>query len=322
MIWKLGDKVDARIAYGEALLDLGKSREDIVVLDADLQRSNKTFSFSQIYPDRFFDMGISEADMISTAAGISSGDFVVFANSFAMFLPGRCYDQIRLHVAYAQSNVKLVGLSAGISIGPDGASQQSIDDIGLMRQLPNLVVIVPADANETYQAVIKAAEVKGPVYIRVSRYPAQVIYDENYVFEVGIPNLVVEGTDIVIFSTGIMVNMGILSADQLKSKGISASVVNVSTIKPLDKIKIRPLFRGKKLVVTLEEHSIIGGLGSAIAEILAETPLAPQLIRIGINDCFGQSGSPDELLENYGLVPSKITETIVREYPSSEGVGA
>jgi transketolase len=322
MEWSIGDRVEQRVAYGEALIELGQERDDIIVLDADLQRSNKTYGFGQKFPDRFFDMGIAEADMISTAAGMASMGFVVFANTFAMFLPGRCYDQIRLQVAYAESNVKLVGASAGITMGPDGASHQSLDDVALMRQLPHVTVIVPADATETIQAVHKAAEINGPVYIRISRYPTPVIYDGNYRYQLGVPNLVHEGDDLIIFATGIMVDKGVQAAVLLKEKGISTAVVNVSTIKPLDRQRIQALFSGKKFVITLEDHSIIGGLGSAIAELVAETISSPPLVRLGLNDCFGQSGNADDLLDFYGLTPTKIAKSITESLNRIIGLGS
>jgi transketolase len=280
-------------------------------LDCDLQRSNKTFDFGKEFPDRFFDMGIAEADMVSTAAGMASLGFTVFATSFAMFVPGRCYDQIRLQVAFAESNVRLIGVSAGLTIGADGGSHQSLDDIALMRQLPNMRVLVPCDVVQTYKAILYAAKILGPVYVRVSRYPTPVIYDENHVFETGAPDLLLDGKDLVIFATGIMVEKAIQTAKLLKENKIDASVVNITTIKPLDKSLILNFCSRAKMLVSVEEHSIIGGLGSALSEILAETSINIPLLRIGVNDCFGQSGTADELLDYYGLTPSKITDSIL-----------
>ena len=316
MDWKIGDLVQPRAAYGEALLALGAERQDIVVMDSDLQRSNKTYAFGQKFPDRFFDMGIAEADMVSTAAGMAAVGFTVFVNSFAMFLPGRCYDQIRLQAAYAESNLKMAGVSAGITIGPDGASHQALDDIALMRQLPNVTVIVPADATETYQATLAAARIAGPVYIRVSRYPSPVMYDSAHQFQVGVPDLVQPGDDVVLFATGVMVAKGLEAARLLEEEGISTMLVNVSTIKPLAKERIASFFSGKRLMVTLEEHSTIGGLGSAVAEAAAETASSPALLRLGINDCFGQSGTAEDLLEYYCLTPAQIAKSILASYPS------
>lgn len=308
--WKIGDLVQARKAYGVALVDLGMRREDVFVLDSDLQRSNQTYSFGQNFPERFLDIGIAEADMISTAAGIASMGFTVFAASFAMFLPGRCYDQIRLQVAYANSNVKLSGVSAGLTQGPDGASHQSIDDVALMRQLPGMTVVVPADAIETYQAVQQVADLDGPVYLRLGRYPSPVIYDQGYKFEVGKANVLSEGDDVALFSTGIMVAKAMEASKMLEKDGVQASVINISTIKPIDRETILEQSQGKKLVVSLEEHSILGGLGSAVAETLAEAKSTPPLLRIGVNDRFGQSATADELLDEYGLSAPKITDSI------------
>jgi transketolase len=236
--WIVGDLVETRDAYGEGLLEAGRRRQDIIVLDSDLQRSNKTFAYGEAYPDLFYDLGIAEADMVSTAAGMATMGFTVFATSFAMFLPGRCYDQIRLQVAYAQSDVKLAGVSAGITQGPDGASHQSLDDISLMRHLPGMTVIVPADAEEAYQAVLRAVEYKGPVYLRFGRYPTPVIFNEQYQFEIGKAKVIKEGADVALFATGIMVSKALQAAETLDRDGIQAAVVNISTIKPIDRIKI------------------------------------------------------------------------------------
>ena len=309
--WRIGDLVEQRTGYGEALLELGEQRQDIIVMDSDLQRSNKTYAFGQQFPERFFDMGIAEADMVSTAAGMAAMGYTVFVNSFAMFLPGRCYDQIRLQASYGNANLKLGGISAGITIGSDGASHQALDDIGLMRQLPNFTVIVPADATETYQATLEAARIKGPVYLRVSRYPSPVIYESRHQFVPGKPDLVKEGEDVVLFATGIMVEKGLQAAQLLEKKGVSAMLVNISTIKPLKKETLQSFWNGKRLIVTLEEHSIIGGLGSAVAEVAAESTSAPVLVRLGIRDCFGQSGSAEALLEYYGLTPHQISDSIL-----------
>jgi transketolase len=289
------------------------------VLDSDLQRSNQTYAFGQENPDRFFDMGIAEADMVSTAAGIAAMGFTVFATSFAMFLPGRCYDQIRLQIAYAKSNVKLAGVSAGLTQGPDGASHQSFDDIALMRQLPGMTVIVPADVNEAYQAVLASAKEIGPFYLRFGRYPTPVIFGYDYDFEIGEAKVLRLGKDLVFFATGIMVAKALEVAKVLGEDGIQATVVNVSTIKPLDKSKILEHSLGKRVVLSMEEHSILGGLGSAIAETLAEIQSTPPLIRIGIEDRFGQSGVADELLDHYGLSVDAILNK-VRKYLKEKGL--
>ena len=318
MKWDVGDRVQTREGYGEALLELGREREDVVVLDSDLQRSNRTYAFGQANPERFFDIGIAEADMISTAAGMAATGLTVFATSFAMFLPGRCYDQIRLQVAYAQANVKLVGVSAGLTQGPDGATHQSLDDVALMRQLPHLTVLVPADATEAFMAVKAAAEILGPVYIRLGRYPTPVLYGGDYSFQVGVSPVMRSGGDVAIYATGIMVAKALEVATILSSEGVEASVVNVATIKPLDENAVLSQVRESALAVTMEEHSIIGGLGSAVAEILAGSPGAPPLLRLGVRDRFGQSGGADELLEHYGLTPRRMASDILGSLSGGE----
>ena len=296
MKWQVGDLVQVRDAYGEALLALGRRREDIIVMDADLQRSNRTYAFGQEHPKRFFDMGIAEADMVSTASGMAATGMTVFATSFAMFVPGRCYDQIRVQVSYGRTNVKLVGVSAGITIGADGATHQSLDDIALMRQLPGMTVIVPSDVTEAYAAVEAAADIEGPFYIRLGRYPTPVLFGPDYVFEVGALPVLRTGDDMVIFASGIMNAKALDAAEMLAEKGIDTAILNVHTIKPLNEEMVLSAVSGKRLVVTLEEHSVIGGLGSAIAEVLAASDGSPPLMRIGMPDCFGQSGPADELL--------------------------
>jgi transketolase len=308
--WKLGDLVETRVAFGEGLLEAGRRNPKVVVLDADLQRSNRTFAYGEANPGKFYDMGISEADMVSTAAGMASMGFTVFAASFAVFVPGHCYDQIRLMAAYANADIKLVGSSAGLSHGADGATHQALDDVGLMRQLPNMTVIVPADAEEAYQAVLKAVELKGPVYLRFGRYPTPVLYQETDLFEIGKARLLRPGADVAMFANGIMVAKALQAAENLQKSGIDSTVVNISTVKPLDRDAVWAHSRGKQLIVTLEEHSIINGLGSAVAEMLAEAGGTRPLLRIGVNDLFGQSGKPDELLEHYGLSVQAITRRV------------
>ena len=312
MKWQIGERIQTRDAYGAALLELGRRRQDIVVMDADLQRSNRTYDFGQAYPDRFFDMGIAEADMVSTAAGMAATGMTVFVTSFAMFVPGRCYDQIRLQAAYGRSNVKLVGVSAGLTQGPDGATHQSLDDVALVRQLPGLTVLVPADATETFRAVEAAAEIEGPVYIRLGRYPTPVLFDADYDFQVGVAPTLRRGGDVALLATGIMTAKALDTAEVLSAQGVDTAVTNVSTIKPLNEGALLSAVLNKRLVVTMEEHSIIGGLGSAVAEIMAEQSSTPPLLRVGVRDQFGQSGTADELLEQYGLTPGQMAETILR----------
>jgi len=309
--WKIGDRVQTRDAYGEALLELGRRRQDIVVMDSDLQRSNRTYSFGQAHPERFFDMGIAEADMVCTAAGMAATGLTVFATSFAMFVPGRAYDQIRLQLGYAQENVKIVGVSAGLTQGPDGATHQSLDDVALSRMLPGMTVLVPADAIEAYQAVIAAAEIPAPVYIRLGRYPTPVLFSENYSFEIGVLSAMRQGDDIIIYALGIMTALGLDTAEILAGEGLESTVLNVSTIKPLDTEAILGAAVGKKLCVTMEEHWISGGLGSAVAEVLAGVRGTPPLLRIGVKDRFGQSATADELLEHYELTPAQMAGTIL-----------
>ena len=298
-----------RMAYGEALLALGRERGDVVALDADLYNSTRTVLFAQEFPQRFLDLGIAEADMVSMAAGMASTGLVPFANSFAIFLTGRCYDQIRIQVAYPSLNVKLVGSSAGLTQGPDGASHQSLEDVALMRALPNMAVVVPADDVETRQATRAIAEHDGPVYMRLGRYPTPTICPEGYQFQIGRSLEVRPGNDVAIIACGIMVAMALEAADILARAGVEARVVNMATIKPLDREAVVAAGRDTRLVVTAEEHSIIGGLGSAVAEVLAEGRLAP-LLRIGVNDEFGQSATADELLDHYGLTGPKVAARI------------
>jgi transketolase len=281
-------------------------------MDSDLQRSNKTYDFGQAHPERFFDMGIAEADMVCTAAGMAATGMTVFATSFAMFIPGRAYDQIRLQLGYAQENVKIVGVSAGLTQGPDGATHQSLDDIALTRLLPGLTVLVPADATETYKAVIAAAEIPRPVYLRLGRYPTPVLFDEDYVFEIGAMPLMREGDEVVIYATGIMTALALDTAEILVGQGIETMVLNVPTIKPLNTKVVLGAAEGKQLAVTMEEHWIHGGLGSAVAEVLAGVRSTPPLLRIGVKDQFGQSATADELLEHYGLTPKQMAQAIFK----------
>jgi transketolase len=311
MKWQVGDRVETRDAYGEALLALGRTRPDVVVMDSDLQRSNKTYDFGQAHPERFFDMGIAEADMVCTAAGVAATGMTVFATSFAMFVPGRCYDQIRLQLSYGQANVKIVGVSAGLTQGPDGATHQSLDDVALTRILPGMTVLVPADATEAYQAVLAAADIPGPVYLRMGRYPTPVLFDQESTFRVGAVRQVRVGGDAVLYATGIMTAMALDTAALLARKGVEAAVLNVPTLKPLPAGDIAVPAKGKRLCVTMEEHWIVGGLGSAVAEALSEAGSPAPLLRIGVDDRFGLSGSADELLEHYGLTPRQMADRIL-----------
>ncbi len=310
MKWQVGDRVETRDAYGEALLALGRARPDVVVMDSDLQRSNKTYAFGQAHPERFFDLGIAEADMVCTAAGMAATGMTVFATSFAMFVPGRCYDQIRLQLSYGQANVKIVGVSAGLTQGPDGATHQSLDDVALTRMLPGMTVLVPADATEAYQAVLAAAEIPGPVYLRMGRYPTPVLWGEGSSFTVGAVRELRSGEDAILYATGIMTALALDTARILADQGVDATVLNVPTLKPLPAAAISGPARGKRLCVSMEEHWIVGGLGSAVAEALSEAGAMAPLLRIGVDDRFGLSGTADELLEHYGLTPAQMADRI------------
>jgi transketolase len=298
-----------RVAYGEALVELGEKDSNVIVMDADLSGSTKTAMFAKKFPDRFINVGIAEQDLMGTAAGIASTGKTVFASTFAMFAAGRAYEQIRNTIAYSKFNVKVCPSHAGVSVGEDGASHQAIEDIALMRVIPEMVVLCPADAVETKKAVEKAAEYKGPVYIRLARLATPIVFDENYEFEIGKISTVNEGTDVTIAAMGMMVGEAIEAAKILEKEGISARVLNVSTIKPLDKATILKAAKETKFIVTVEEHSVVGGLGSAISEYLAEE-YPTNIYKIGIYDRFGESGKGKELLEKFGLKAKNIVEKI------------
>ena len=300
-------KQATRDAYGLALVELGKENENVVVLDADLSKSTKTCNFKEAYPERFFNMGIAEQNLLGTAAGLAASGKIPFASSFAVFAVGRAYDQIRNSIAYPKLNVKIAATHAGITVGEDGGSHQMIEDIALMRALPNMTVIVPADGVETRAAILAAAEYKGPVYIRLGRSKVETIFDENYKFRLGKGVVVKDGTDVTLIACGIMVEVALRAAELLAADNISAAVVNISTIKPIDAALITKMAEQTGAVVTCEEHNIIGGLASAVAEVLVEKCPVP-MERVGVEDKFGQSGLPDELLKAYGLTAEHIAE--------------
>lgn len=314
----MAQKIATRDAYGEALVELGRERRDVVVLDADLSKSTKTASFAKIFPERFFNMGIAEANLMGTAAGLAAAGKTPFVSTFAVFATGRAFDQVRNSIAYPHLNVKICATHAGISVGEDGASHQSIEDIALMRSLPGMTVIVPADGPETKQAVRAAAEYKGPVYIRLGRSGVPVIFDTDYKFTIGRAAVLRQGEDVALLACGIMVAEALEAARQLAEKGIRAAVLNVSTIKPLDVEAVVKAARATGAVVTCEEHNIIGGLGSAVAEVLGEECPVP-LERIGVRDTFGQSGKPAELLEHYGLTAAHIVRAAERAVARKAG---
>ncbi len=300
-------KIATRESYGNALAELG-DKYDIIVLDADLSKSTKTEVFKKKFPERFINMGIAEANMMSTAAGLASCGKTVFASSFAMFAAGRAFEQIRNSICYPCLNVKIGATHAGISVGEDGATHQCLEDISLMRTLPNMVVINPADDTEAKAAVKAAVEHNGPVYLRFGRLSVPVIFDDSYKFEIGKGVMLKEGTDVTLVATGLLVETALKASEILANEGISARVINIATIKPIDKEIISKAAMETGALVSCEEHNIIGGLGSAVAEVLCETCPAP-LMRIGTQDVFGKSGKPDKLFEEYGLTAEAIVES-------------
>ena len=301
-------KEATRDAYGKALVELGQKNDKVIVFDADLAAATKTGMFKKKFPDRFINMGIAEANMMSTAAGLASCGKTVFASSFAMFAAGRAFEQIRNSICYPCLNVKIGATHAGISVGEDGATHQCLEDISLMRTLPNMVVINPADDTEAKAAVKAAVEHNGPVYLRFGRLSVPVIFDDSYKFEIGKGVMLKEGTDVTLVATGLLVETALKASEILANEGISARVINIATIKPIDKEIISKAAMETGALVSCEEHNIIGGLGSAVAEVLCETCPAP-LMRIGTQDVFGKSGKPDRLFEEYGLTAEAIVES-------------
>ncbi len=298
-------KIATREAYGNALAEFG-SDPRIVVVDADLSKSTKTESFKKKYPDRFFNMGIAEGNMMAVAAGMATCGKIVFASSFAIFAALRACEQVRNSICYPALNVKIGATHAGISVGEDGASHQAIEDIAIMRSFPNMVVLSPADAVETKYAVKAAIDHEGPVYIRLGRLAVPVLFDEkDYKFELGKGITMVEGNDLTIIATGLMLQYALEASKRLAEEGISARVINIHTIKPIDRDLIVKAARETGAIVTVEEHTVMGGLGSAVAEVLVQNYPVPTRI-IGIQDKFGKSGKPDRLLEMYGLTTENI----------------
>ena len=296
-----------RDGYGEALLELGSEEPRVAVVDADLFRSTRTDRFAEAFPDRFFEIGIAEQDMVSTAVGLALGGMIPFANSFAVFLTGRAFDQVRQQVALPSASVKLAGSSAGITQGPDGATHQSVLDVALMRSLPNMCVVVPSDAEEAQLATRAAAHRDGPVYLRLSRYETPVWREANARFEIGKAEVRRSGTDVTLAACGVILGRVLEAAEALEVEGISAEVLNVHTVKPLDGETILDSCCRTGAVVTIEEQSIIGGLGTAVAELLAErADRWIPLRRVGVADTFGESGTAEELLEKHGLTAGNI----------------
>ncbi len=298
-----------RAAYGDALLELGKKYPNIVALDADLSGSTKTGKFAKEFPDRFFNIGVAEQDMIGTAAGLSLTGKIPFTSTFAVFETGRAWDQIRLVVCYSNTNVKLVATHGGITVGEDGASHQALEDVALMRALPNMTVIVPADATETESVINAVADYKGPVYVRLGRSNVPYVMPDDYEFKIGKAHIFKIGKDVNIIASGIMVDLANKAAEILTNEGIDTGVINMASIKPLDEEAVLSAAQNSRLVVTAEEHSVIGGLGGAVCEYLSEN-CPVQVKRIGLPDTFGCSGPSSDLLKYYGITVENMVETI------------
>ena len=304
----MSEKIATREAYGKALVELGKKNDKVVVLDADLAGATMTKYFKAEFPDRFYDCGIAEANMVNISAGLSTMGLIPFCSTFAMFGAGRAYEQIRNSVAYPKFNVKICCSHAGVSVGEDGGSHQSVEDIALMRLVPGMTVVVPADAKEAEQAVYAVAEMQGPVYMRTARL-ATPVFEEDYPFEIGKANVLREGKDAAVFACGLMVNEALEAAKLLAAEGIEISVINMHTIKPLDAECVLKYAKECGNVVTVEEHSVIGGLGDAVADVLMGN-VCCKFKKIGIYDQFGQSGKAADVLREYGLTADQIAVKI------------
>ncbi len=302
-------KIATRESYGNALVELGREHADVVVLDADLAGATKTSTFKKEFPDRHFDCGIAEGNMMAVAAGIASMGMVPFASTFAMFAAGRAFEQVRNSIGYPHLNVKIGATHGGISVGEDGASHQCCEDFALMRSIPGMTVICPADDVEARAAVKAAYEFEGPVYLRFGRSGVPVFHDEDYKFEIGKGEVLQDGNDIAIIATGIMVGEAIKAGEELRSEGINARVINMSTIKPLDEELVLKAAEECGKIVTCEEHSIIGGLGEAVSALLSEKLPTP-VCRIGVNDEFGHSGPAADLLRDFGLSAENIVAKV------------
>lgn len=293
-------KKATREGYGAALVKLGDKYDNLIVMDADLAAATKTGMFKKAFPDKFYDTGIAESNMIGVAAGLAATGHIVFASSFAMFAAGRAFEQVRNSIGYTHLNVKIGATHAGISVGEDGASHQCCEDIALMRTIPGMVILNPADDVEAEKAVFAAAEYEGPVYLRFGRLAVPRIFDEDYKFEIGKGVELTEGNDVAIVATGLMVNEALMAAEELKKEGINARVINMATIKPLDNDIVIKAAKETGAIVTAEEHNIIGGLGGAVSEVICENYPVP-VVKLGVEDTFGRSGPAVELLHIYGL---------------------
>ena len=305
----MSSRVPMRDGYGKALMELCEKRKDVMVLDADVAKSTRTVWIRDKYPEHFLDMGIAEQDMVGTAAGLALSGMVPFASTYCVFLAGRAWDQIRTTVCYNNLNVKLGGAHAGISVGPDGATHQALEDVALMRVLPNMTVIVPCDAEETRKATLAMAERQGPCFVRFGREAVPVVTDENTPFEIGKARLCREGSDVTVFANGAMVFEAQNAADALKKEGISVRVYDLHTVKPLDEEAVLKAAEETGCTVTAEEHQVNGGMGSTVAEFLAKHCPVPMEF-VGMQDSFGESGDPQELMDKYGLNQKTIEEKI------------
>ena len=303
----LNKKIATRQSYGEALMELGKKNNKIVVLDADLSEATKTCIFAEKFPNRFFDIGIAEQDLMGTAAGLAACNKIPYASTFAMFAAGRAYDQIRNGICYPKLNVKICATHSGITVGEDGATHQMLEDIGMMRGIPNMTVMCTSDDAQTKWAVEEISKINGPVYLRLCRFATPVIYENNEKFEIGKGVQIGDGTDVTIFAIGVTVAEAIKAKDELKKHGINARVVDMHTVKPIDKELVIKCAKETKKLVSVEDHSVIGGLGTAISDVLTEE-YPTKLIKIGINDEFGTSASAGTLLEYYGLTAENIVK--------------
>ncbi len=299
--------IATRDAYGEALVELGAENGNVVVLDADLSGSTKTSGFAKNFPERFFNMGIAEANMIGTAAGLAAAGKIPFASTFAIFAVGRAWEQVRQSVAYPKANVKIVATHSGVTVGEDGGSHQSVEDIAIMRAVPNMTVIVPADGVETRLAIRAAAAYNGPVYVRLGRNKVPTLFDEQHDFAIGKGYQLRGGSDLTYVTTGLMTAQAVAAAELLAAQGISARVVHIATVKPLDEELIIAAARETGAIVTAEEHSIVGGLGGAVSELLCERCPVP-VKRVGVQDRFGTSGKAEELVKYFGLTAENLVE--------------
>ena len=305
-------KKATRESYGEALIELGKKNERVVVLDADLAQATKTAMFQKEFPNRFFDMGIAEQDMLSTAAGMAAYGQIPFVSTFAIFAAGRAYDQIRNSICYPNLNVKICATHAGVTVGEDGATHQMLEDISLMRTLPNMTVLCPCDDRQAKWMIQEIAKTEGPTYVRLGRLATPVIYDEKQIFELGKAVQIGEGTEATVIATGVTVPQAVLAKEELEQQGVSIRVLDMHTIKPIDKQAIIRCAKETKKMITIEDHSVIGGLGSAVCEVLAEEyPI--KVIRMGINDTFGKSGKAEELMKYFHITKEDIIQEILRK---------